>query len=68
MVDVNVLIKVTLLAETSLYERRMISLFTDVFSFFWFDEIGERARKKESYKLGFLSPQQPVLAVSFSYI
>lgn len=45
MVDVNVLINVTLLTETSLYERRMISLSTDVFSFFLFDEIGEREKK-----------------------
>ena len=45
MVDVNVLIKVTLLTETSLYERRMISLSTDVFSFSLFDEIGERKKK-----------------------
>ena len=45
MVDVNVLINVTLLTETSLYERRMISLSTDVFSFFLFDEIGERKKK-----------------------
>ena len=65
MVDVNVLIKVTLLTETSLYERRMISLSTDVFSFFYLTKLVS-ARKKESYKLGFLSPQQPVLAVSFS--
>ena len=67
MVDVNVLIKVTLLTETSLYERRMISLSTDVFSFLFFYLTKlVSARKKESYKLGFLSPQQPVLAVSFS--
>lgn len=46
MVDGNVLINVTLLTETSLYERRMISLSTDVFSFFFlFDEISEREKK-----------------------
>ena len=45
MVHVKALINVTLLTETSLYERRMISLSTDVFSFFWFDEIGEREKK-----------------------
>ena len=66
MVDGNVLINVTLLTETSLYERRMISLSTDVFSFFFYLTKLVSARKKESYKLGFLSPQQPVLAVSFS--
>lgn len=45
MVDVKALINVTLLTETSLYERRMISLSTDVFSVFSFDEIGEREKK-----------------------
>ena len=47
MADVNVLMNVTLLTETSLYERRVISLSTDVFSFFLLDEIGERRKKRK---------------------